>query len=293
MSHRSSEFNPSRSLRDFLSFLESRNEVIHIARRVNPRFELAALIQDIQRTANKAVIFENVEGFRGRVASNVCGSYQNLALALGCHPQEISNTWASVIEEIPSYDHSVVSKSAVRVTRIGSEEIPKIVFHDKDAGPYMTGGIVISRHPKTGKTNLSFHRVQLTGTDELGIRLSPSGHLFANHKACEEDGQPLPCAILVGNSPLTMLAAATTLSSSVSELDLASHLLGAPWPLRPCQMIDLQIPEDAEMVLEGEILPHVRRDEGPFGEWMGYYAMVAPNHVFRIKGVFAREDPIY
>ncbi len=293
MDHSTSELKACRSLRDFLSFLDSRNELIHITRSVNPRFELAALIQDIQRTVNKAVILENVEGFEGRIASNVCGSYQNIARALGCDPQEISNTWAKKVEEVPSLDHPIVSKPSVRIKRVNLDGIPKIMFHDKDAGPYMTAGIVLSRNPKTGKINLSFHRVQLTGTDELGIRLSPSGHLFANHKACEEEGKPLEGAILVGQSPLMMLAAATTVSPSVSELDLASHLLGAPWPLRQCQTIDLQVPEDAEMILEGEILPHVRREEGPFGEWMGYYSAVAPNHVFRVKGVFAREDPIY
>jgi len=281
------------SLRSFLGFLDQHGELIHISRRVSPKLELASIVQDIQRTVNKAVIFENVEGFVGAIASNVCGSHRNVALALSCSPQDISNTWAKKIEEIPSFDQRVLSKPTASIKQVGLDRIPKIVFHDKDAGPYMTAGIVLSRHPKAGKINLSFHRVQLTGTDELGIRLSPSGHLFANHKACEEEGKPLSCAILVGNSPLTMLAAATTLSSSVSELDLASHLLGAPWPLRQCQTIDLQIPGEAEMVQEGEILPHVRRDEGPFGEWMGYYTIVGPNHVFRIKGIFAREDPIY
>jgi UbiD family decarboxylase len=260
---------------------------------VNPKFELAAVIQDIQKTVNKAVIFNKVEGFPGRIASNVCGSYQNIALALGCHPQDISNIWSRKVEEIPSFDHLIVSKSAVQVKQLGLDEVPKIVFHDKDAGPYMTAGIVLSRNPKTGKTNLSFHRVQLTGTKELGIRLSPSGHLFANHKVFEEEDKPLECAILVGTSPLMMLAAATTLSHSVSELDLASHLLGSRWRLRPCQTIDLQVPEDTEMILEGVILPHVRREEGPFGEWMGYYAIAAPNHVFRVKGIFAKKDPIY
>jgi UbiD family decarboxylase len=287
------ELKPSQTLRTFLSLLDKRNELIHITRSVNPRFELAAVIQDIQKTVNKAVIFDQVEGFSGKIASNVCGSYQNIALALGCHPQDVSNVWSRKVEEIPSFDHLIVSKSAVPVKPLGLDEIPKIVFHDKDAGPYMTAGIVLSRNPETGKINLSFHRIQLTGTSELGIRLSPSGHLFANHKACEEAGKSLECAILVGNSPLVMLAAATTLSRSISELDLASHLLGSRWRLLPCQTIDLQVPEDTEIVLEGEILPHVRREEGPFGEWMGYYTIVAPNHVFRVRGIFAKEDPIY
>jgi len=281
------------SLRSSLAFLDRQGGLIHITRKVSPKFELAAVIQDVQKTVNKAVLFENVEGFDGTVASNLCGSYSNIALALFSDPHNISNTWASKCEKIGSFDYPVRSRMPSDIRELTMKDIPAIVYHDKDAGPYMTAGIALAKNPETEKVNLSFHRVQMTGKDELGIRLSPSGHLYANHRLCEERGKSLECAILIGNSPLLMLAAATTLSSEVSELDLASHLLGRPWPLRRCHTLDLAVPEDAEIVIEGEILPHTQRDEGPFGEWMGYYTLVAPNHVFKVKRIYGRTNPVY
>jgi len=282
-----------RSLRSALSFLDQRGELIRIARKVSPRFELAAVVQDIQKTVNKAVLFENVEGFQGTVASNLCGSYSNIALALSSDAHGISNTWASRCEKIGQFEHPVRSGMPSDVRELTMQDIPAVVYHDKDAGPYMTAGIVLAKNPETGKVNLSFHRIQMTGTDELGIRLTPSGHLYANYRLSEERGRGLECAVLIGNSPLLMLAAATTLSSEVSELDLASQLSGRPWPLRRCITLDLAVPEDAEFVIEGEILPHTLRDEGPFGEWMGYYTLVAPNHVLKVKRVSGRVNPVY
>ena len=281
------------SLRTSLAFLDRRGGLIHMTRKVSPKLELAAVIQNVQKTVKKAVLFENVEGFDGTVASNLCGSYSNIALALSSDPHRISNTWASVCDKTGGYDYPVRSKMPADIRELAIKDIPPTVYHDKDAGPYITAGIALAKNPETGKVNLSFHRIQMTGKDELGIRLSPSGHLYANHKLGEKRGESLECAILIGNSPLLMLAAATTLSSEVSELDLASRLLGRPWPLRRCQTLDLAVPEDTEIVIEGEILPHTLRDEGPFGEWMGYYTLVAPNHVFKVKAIYGRRNPVY
>lgn len=293
MSNLISNDSPFQSLRSSLSFLGEKGELIRITRKVSPKFELAAVIQSVQQTVNKAICFENVEGFNGTIASNLCGSYQNIALMLSSDPHHIASTWATKCEKFGGFDYYTSSKSAIEMKKLSLKELPEIIFHDKDAGPYITGGVVLAKNPETGKINLSFHRVQMTGADELGIRLSPSGHLFAIQKVSEDQGKPLECAILIGNSPLIMLAAATTMSSSESELDLASHLLGKPWPLRSCQTIDLAIPEDTEIVIEGEIVPNLQRMEGPFGEWMGYYVPATPNHVFKVKGVFKGEKAIY
>jgi UbiD family decarboxylase len=293
MANQNSDHSPFQSLRSFLAHLGEKGELIRITREVSPKFELAAVVKSIQDTVNKAVCFEDVKGFNGTIASNLCGSHRNIGLALSSDPNSLATAWARKSEGFGAFDYKSCSKATLDLGRLRLNELPGIVFHEKDAGPYITSGIVLSKNPETGKVNLSFHRIQMTGTEELGIRLSPSGHLFANQKICEDQGKPLECAILVGSSPLIMLSAATTMSSSESELDLASHLLGKPWPLRKCHTVDLEVPEDTEIVLEGEILPHVRRTEGPFGEWMGFYVAPSPNHVFKVKDMFAQERPIH
>lgn len=293
MSHLSSNDSPFQSLRSFLSFLSDKGELIRIAREVSPRFELAAVIQSVQQTVNKAVHFQNVEGFNGTIISNLCGSYQNIGFTLSCGPYNIASTWAAKCAKWGVFNYQISSNTAANMIKLSLEDLPTIMVHEKDAGPYITGGIVLVRNPETGKINLSFHRVLITGTDELGIRLNQAGHLFAIQKICEDQRRSLECAILIGNSPLMMLAAATTMPYSESELDLASHLLERPWPLQKCQTVDLAIPENTEIVMEGEILPNLRRNEGPFGEWMGYYTLIAPSHVFKVRGIFGREKPIY
>jgi len=100
MSNQKRDQSPLQSLRNFLTYLDQRGELIHIRRRVNPRFELAAVVQNIQDSVNKAVFFENVEGFRGSVASNVCGSYENIALALSSDLEGLANAWATKSEGV-------------------------------------------------------------------------------------------------------------------------------------------------------------------------------------------------
>jgi len=287
------DVDPLESLRGFLSFLDEQGEVLHITRKVRQSFELAAIVQNIQKTVNKAILFENVEGYRGRVASNLFGSHRNIARMLSSAHESLSNTWVERCKGFRVFDYSRPSEHPVGLREIALSELPSITFHEKDGGPYVTGGIVAAKHPETGTTNLSYHRVLMTGSDELVIRLVPSGHLFLNQKICEDRGKPLECAILIGNSPLLMLAGTATLSRSESELDLASHFLGKAWPLRRCKTVNLEVPVDTEIVLEGEILPDTKRMEGSFGEWMGYYTLPEPNHIFKVKGAFAKENPIY
>ena len=286
--------SPFQSLRSSLSFLEEKGELLRITRKVKPEFELAAVIESVQKTINKAVYFESVEGCEGGVASNLCGSYQRIAYMLSCDTRSIAGTWMSRFGTFKKQEHPVRSKASYETKPFHVSDLPALVFHEKDGGPYITAGIVLVKDQNTGTINLSFHRAHLTGTDELGFRMGTlSGHLFMNQKMNEAQGKPLECAILIGSSPLLMLAATTTMSSSESELDLAAHLLGAPWPMRKCRTMDLDIPEDTEVVIEGEILPNERRMEGPFGEWMGFYTARAPQHVFKVRTIYGRNNPVY
>jgi 4-hydroxybenzoate decarboxylase len=287
------ESDPLGSLRGFLSLLDEEGNLLHITRKVRQPFELAAIVQNVQRTVNKAILFENVEGFQGKVASNLFGSHRNIKQMLYSTSDSLADAWVKRCEGFRAFDYTVLSEKPGGLKEAQLSDLPSLVFHEKDGGPYITGGIVLAKHPGTGRINLSFHRVLLTGTDELIIRLVPSGHLFLNQRICETQGRSLECAILIGTSPLLMLAATATLSHTESELDLASHLLGRAWPLCRCKTVNLDIPADTEIVLEGEILPNTRRMEGPFGEWMGYYTIPEPNHVFKVKAVFSRENPVY
>jgi UbiD family decarboxylase len=277
-------------LREFLARLDARGELIRIRREVDPRFEVAALIRDIQQRKNRAVVFERVKGSAHPVVSNVCGSYANVAAALGVAPSALSRTWAERLSRAAALPPTQPRGGDWKPSSL--DALPICTHCEKDAGPYITAGIVAARDLDTGVTNLSYHRMQVISGRELRLRLSPTGHLFEMQQRAEHAGKSLPMAVLIGVSPIVMLASAARTAPGLTELDLAGALSGAPLSLVRCPTLDLAIPE-AEVVIEGEMLPGIRRPEGPFGEWMDYYVPVMDNHVLEIRTVWARPDALY
>ena len=106
-------------------------------------------------------------------------------------------------------------------------------------------------------------------------------------------GKPLEAAMLIGTPPTAFLTAASPLPYDVDEMDVAAKLAGAPIPMRKCKHVDLEVPADTEVVIEGRFLPNERRPEGPFGEFMGYYVPVGNNAVFEVLGVTVRKDAVF
>ncbi len=278
------------SLREFLARLEQRGELIRIRKEVDPRFEVAALIRDVQQRRNRAIVFERVKGFAHPIVSNVCGSYATVAAALGVEPGALTRTWAERLSRAAAMPPSEPRPGPYEPSSLG--RLPICTHCEKDAGPYITAGIVAARDLETGVTNLSYHRMQVISERELRVRLTPTGHLFEMQQRAEKAGKPLPVAVLLGVAPLVMLAAAARTAPGLTELDLAAALAGEPFPLVRCPTLDLAIPE-AEIVIEGELLADVRRPEGPFGEWMDYYVPVMDNHVLEIRHVWTRPDALY
>ena len=130
--------------------------------------------------------------------------------------------------------------------------------------------------------NLSFHRAMHVSDTELRVRLGGSHDLTRYQAKAEAAGQALEAAILIGAPPEVVLAAAASIPYEESEIEVAARLAGRPLPMRRCRRIDLAVPAETEIVIEGRILPGVRRSEGPFGEFMGFYVPVGENHVFEV-----------
>src|SRR5262245_7643109 len=163
-------------LREFLRLLEQRGELIRIRKDVDPRFEVAALIRDIQQRRNHAVVFERVKGFANAIVGNVCGSYANVATLLGVPPSALSQTWAERLSHAAALPSAEPRSGDWQPTTLS--RLPVCTHCEKDAGPYITAGIVAARDLESGLTNLSYHRMQVIGDRELRLRLSPTGHLF-------------------------------------------------------------------------------------------------------------------
>jgi UbiD family decarboxylase len=172
-------------------------------------------------------------------------------------------------------------------------DLPMVTYHGKDAGPYITSAIFLARDPDTGVPNLSFHRSMYVSDSELRIRLGSSHDLAKYQARAEARNEPLEAAMLIGTRPEIFLAACASPPMDVSELDVAAKIAGAPIGMYRCNTIDLEVPTDTEIVIEGCILPNVRRPEGPFGEFLGFYVPVGDNHVFEVREVNWRSGALY
>ncbi len=170
--------------------------------------------------------------------------------------------------------------------------MPIPTHNELDSGPYISAGLLIARNPKTGAQNVAIHRCQINAPDELGILLLPR-HTLAFYSEAESAGEPLEIAIAIGVDPLTSLASQAIAPLDFDELTIAGALHGKPLDVVKCLTNDVRVPAEAEIVLEGRILPHRRAPEGPFGEFPQYYGERAERHVAKIDRVTHRRDAIF
>jgi 2,5-furandicarboxylate decarboxylase 1 len=282
-------------LRSFLALLQEHGKLIRLTRPVDPRTQLAELIFLAERR-RQAVLFEAVTSAGVPCVANVIGDREMLGLALGVRPEDILPTYRARSQQpIPPV---IVRQAPVQeVVRRGAEidlgRLPLAIHSEKDAGPYITAGLVIARNPTTGQRNVSFNRMMLRGPSEVGIRMMPPQHLGQIYDLATRDGQPLEIAVVLGNHPAELIAGATSLPFGEDEFGLAGALRGEPLEMVKCQAVDLEVPAHAEIVLEGEVLPAVAEPEGPYGDFMQFYIPVMNNRVARFHTLTHRQSPIY
>ncbi len=280
-------------MREFIDMLRQSGELAVVDREVDGRFELAAVTKAVQRAGERAVLFNRVSGSNMRVASNLYGSHARLARLIGAGDRPFTHRWSELQQQPLSLSQATALESFPADRLDGNlAGLPKITYHGHDAGPYITSGIFVARDPDTGVPNLSFHRAMYVNDGELRIRLGSSHDLYRYQAKAEARGECVEAAMLIGVEPEIFLAACSSPPYGVSELETAAKITGKPVPVMRCRTIDVEVPVRAEIVVEGRILPNVRRSEGPFGEFMGYYVPAGDNHVFEITDVHWREDPL-
>jgi 4-hydroxybenzoate decarboxylase len=280
------------SLRQFIQLLRDRGQLLVVRREVDPKFELNAVVRKIQSGPNLPVLFEKVRATRYPVVSNTLGNYRIIAQLLGVELDRVAARWAELTTGAVMISDEYPAEK-VDMEEVSLADIPHVTFSEKDAGPYLTAAVIIVRDPETGIVNLSYHRMQIINNSELRCRLSVSGDLFRIQQKLEKRKEALKAVVAIGLPPAIMLGSATTVGPAVSEYEFAARIASKRFPLRPAPNLDLPVPVSTEFLIEGEILPGVRRREGPFGEWMDYYVSATDNHVFSVQHVFARKDAIF
>jgi 2,5-furandicarboxylate decarboxylase 1 len=288
---------PFRDLRSWLRHLAATDRLAAVREGVSLTHELAAITKRLD--GQQAVLFRRPGGHAMPVVSGFMSRRAWIAEAMGVPERELLQRFRQAAEQpLPWRETSgaAACQQVVHDFKKSDADIRTLLpipsHSEHDSGPYITAGLVIARNPKTGKQNVSINRIQLNGRDRLGILILPR-HLHAFFQAAEAAVQPLEVAIVIGVDPLTALASQAIAPLDNDELEIAGALHGEPLSVVKCRTNNVRVPADAEIVIEGRLLPGVREPEGPFGEFPKYYSAREDREVIAIDMVTHRQDPIY
>jgi len=282
------------SFRDTVAQLEAQGEVQRIFRTVDPRYELSAVMTVLDR--EKVVYFERVAGYEMPVVGNLLGSRIRIARLLDVDPPGVERRLEEAIDQPlapqtvkESPCQEIVSTEQVNV--LGQLPIP--TFFEREQGPYITAGVVVAKHPITGKRNISINRFQVLGPDRLVIGMAPTHHLRQLLGKARELGQPLEIAVSIGNHPAVLLASNYYVKLGHDEYDIAGSLLGEPLRITKGVSVDVEVPAEAEVVLEGIISGDELVEEGFVSEFHGLYENYGKSPVFKVQAITRRADAIF
>jgi 2,5-furandicarboxylate decarboxylase 1 len=192
----------------------------------------------------------------------------------------------------------IVSKAPVKDVvltgkRINLYDLPQIIHHEGDAGPYFTAAISFAKDPSDDTWNCAYNRLMIKGRDTTSIHLTSAKHLWEFYRLAEARGEALPVAFAFGVHPAIALGALAIGSIDEDERGVMGALLGEPLQLVKCETSDLLVPAHAEMVIEAEILPRQRTAEGPFGEFTGYSLGERQREVVKVRAITHRKGAIF
>ncbi len=282
-------------MRNYINKLKIDGELRTVAVAVDPQYELAAVTKKSQRQNDDAVLFSQVKGTAFPVVTNLFSSRRRLCELIHAEDGNFCPAWNRLLDETASMSWDGISTSDAPADLVTGKlsNLPLIRYHEKDAGPYFTSAIFLAKDPDTKIPNLSFHRAMYVSDDELRIRLGSTHDLTDYQRRAETKNEALEVALLIGVSPALFLAASASIPLDWSELALASRISGEAIWSYPARTIDLEIPQAAQIVVEGRIRANERRPEGPFGEFLGYYVPEAKNHVVDITSVYWRKEAVF
>ncbi len=298
-----------RDLREWLRAVEKMGELA-VLRGLSWDKEMGAFVEMCVRergSRTPAFLFDDIPGYPSghRCLYGMLNSPRRFAFTMGMKTdgrigtQEYLRAYRKRIKEVTPIPPRVVKEGPIlENVREGKEvnlfDFPVPIHHELDGGRYIgTADAVITRDPEEGWVNVGTYRMQLFERDLTGIYISPGKHGRLQMDKYLRRGEPCPMVALVGLDPILFVSARSTLDYGTSELDYAGGVRGEPLEVIPGRYTSLPIPANAEIALEGEVVPGERHLEGPFGEWPGYYAGGTKEEpVFRVKRVYHRTDPI-
>ena len=309
------------SLREFIDRLEVENELIRIQEQVSPILEIAEITDRVskQPSGGKALLFENVEGSSIPVLINAFGSQKRMNAALGVHNiEEISKRIERYLKIQPPttlLDKAKLLPMLLQAAQfpptlfggakapcqevvhlnnnVNLDQIPILQCWPQDAGRFITLPIVINRSADHKVKNVGLYRMQIYDSKTTGMHWhihKDGAHFFHEYK---KQNKVMEVAVAIGADPASCYAASAPLPYGIDEFLLAGFIRKKSVSLVKCKTVDLEVPANAEIILEGFIDPSEMRLEGPFGDHTGYYSQDGDYPVFHLTAITHRKDPIY
>ena len=308
---------PHPNLSSFLRVLEADGELVRVRHEVSPRLEITEIADRAVKGSGPALLFENVGGSKIPVAINVFASKRRMLRALDLSsydewdarldffldpkpPEGLLDKMRALprITELASaFPREVRSAPCQEVVAKGDDvdlgSLPIPTCWPEDGGPYVTMPLVLTKDPVSGRTNLGMYRMQVFDRKTTGMHWQKHKDGAGQARGYEREGRRMEVAAVIGCDPATVFSAVAPLPPGVSELLFAGFLRGEPVPVVPAKTVDLRVPAEAEIVLEGYVDPGERRVEGPFGDHTGFYSLEDDFPVFHVTAVTRRRNPVY
>lgn len=289
----------SEDFREFLKEVEKTEEggFKRISKEIDTRYELAAIITKLEEKRQLPVLFfEKVKNSDFPVVTNCYSNRSRVAKAIGISPQDLNKRFQQAID-CPIFsvikEKGPVQDIIIEGDKVDLSKLPLMMYHDTDGAPYITAGILIAKDPDSGIYNASYNRLMLKGRNKLGIFMTIGKHLHEIYSKAEERGKPLPVAISIGNHPAWAMGALYIGPYNHDEIGIMGGLSGKAMEMVRCKSVEMEAPAKAEIIIEGEIEPIIREEEGPFGEFSGYATGRGPAPIITVKAITQRKEAIY
>lgn len=288
-----------KDLRTFIDQVTDRfpEDYLRVSREVDPHFELTGVLRKLQdQSRYPMVMFEDVQGVEVPVLGNALANRDRLALLFDTDRDHLVEAYAerqgTLLE--PERVETGPVKEVVRTgEEVDATTLARIVHSEGDAGAYISSGVVIAKDAENGAYNAGIYRTQIVGPRKFRMYPGAYSHLWHLHRAAEERGEPLDVAVVIGHYPTLHMSSQYRGPLEVDEIQVAGGLTGAPIRMAPGETIDLDVPADAEIVIEGRLLPEVREEEGPFAEFSWTLGPAAMTPVMEVTAITRRGDAIY
>jgi len=282
------------SMRGFMAALEASGELHRVERCVDVRFEIASVLW--LRRHGPAQVFECLRDHAMPVVGNLLNSRERIARALGVARDQLHAFFLAALRNpIPPViaDGGPVQAVEHRTSIDLGDLLPVPTWFEREGGPYISAGVIVAKDPETGRRNVSIARLRLEGGSRLMAGIAHNHHLFRLAEKARACGRPLELAVAIGNHAAVLLASQIYVDLGDDEFAIAGGLLAEPVRLVKCRTVDIEVPAEAEIVLEGVLRPDQLIEEGPVSEFPGFYVSYGPGIAVDIGCVTQRPDAFY